>query len=69
MGVVASSFIETPALIEDRIDNDSDGETGGPIIQESMIVGEILGTASMTMETDLVDENLSHVPVGKSVGR
>ena len=43
VGAGATSFIETPGNNRDRIDNDSDGEYGGPIIQESMIVGEILG--------------------------
>ena len=37
VGVAATSFIETPGNNTDRIDNDADGETGGPIIQESMI--------------------------------
>ena len=68
VGVVATSFIETPGNDKDRIDNDSDGETGGPIIQESMIVGEILGNSIDDNGNGLVDENLSHVPVGSQVG-
>ena len=68
MGVVATSFIETPGNDKDRIDNDSDGETGGPVIQESMIVGEILGNGIDDNGNALVDENLSHVPVGDQLG-
>ena len=68
VGVVATSFIETPGNNRDRIDNDSDGEYGGPIIQESMIVGEILGNGIDDNDNGLVDENLSHVPVGSQLG-
>ena len=68
VGVGATSFIETPGNDKDRIDNDSDGETGGPIIQESMIVGEILGNSIDDNGNGLVDENLSHVPVGSQLG-
>ena len=45
VGVAATSFIETPGNNTDRIDNDGDGESGGPIIQESMIIGEELGNS------------------------
>ena len=34
VGVAATSFIETPGNNKDRIDNDGDGETMGPIISE-----------------------------------
>ena len=68
VGVGATSFIETPGNNRDRIDNDSDGEYGGPIIQESMIVGEILGNGIDDNDNGLVDENLSHVPVGSQLG-
>ena len=68
VGVVATAFIETPGNNTDRIDNDGDGEEGGPIIQESMLVGEILGNAIDDNGNGLVDENLSHVPVGDQIG-
>ena len=68
VGVGATSFIETPGNDKDRIDNDSDGETGGPIILESMIVGEILGNGIDDNGNALIDENLSHVPVGDQLG-
>ena len=68
VGVGATSFIETPGNDRDRIDNDGDGEMGSPVIQESMIVGEILGNSIDDNGNGLVDENLSHVPVGSQVG-
>ena len=63
VGVAATSFIETPGNNTDRIDNDGDGESNGPIILESMLEGEELGNAIDDNGNGLVDENLSHVPV------
>ena len=40
VGIVAGAFLETPGNSIDRIDNDNDGETGGPIVTEAMLVGE-----------------------------
>jgi hypothetical protein len=68
VGVAATSFIETPGNNTDRIDNDGDGESGGPIIQESMILGEELGNSFDDNGNGLIDENLSHVPVGDQLG-
>ena len=68
VGVAATSFIETPGNNTDRIDNDGDGETGGPIVSELMIQDEILGNAVDDNGNGLVDENLSHVPVGDQSG-
>jgi len=68
VGVAATSFIETPGNNTDRIDNDADGETGGPIIQESMIAGEDLGNSVDDNGNGLVDENLTHVPFGDQIG-
>ena len=68
VGVAATSFIETPGNNTDRIDNDGDGESGGPIIQESMIIGEDLGNAIDDNGNGLVDENLTHVPFGDQLG-
>jgi hypothetical protein len=67
-GVVATSFIETPGNDTDRIDNDDDGESSGPIISEDLINGEILGNAIDDNGNGLVDENLSHVPFGHQDG-
>ena len=40
VGIVAGVFLETPGNSMDRIDNDGDGEIGGPKVTESMLVGE-----------------------------
>jgi hypothetical protein len=68
VGVAATSFIETPGNNTDRIDNDGDGESGGPIIQEFMIAGEELGNSLDDNGNGLIDENLSHVPFGDQLG-
>ncbi|MCS5623513.1 MAG: hypothetical protein NZ735_06125, partial [Candidatus Marinimicrobia bacterium] len=68
VGVAATSFIETPGNNTDRIDNDGDGESGGAIIQESMIIGEELGNSFDDNGNGLIDENLTHVPFGDQLG-
>ncbi len=68
VGVAATSFIETPGNNKDRIDNDGDGETQGPIITEIMIENELLGNAVDDNGNGLVDENLTHVPFGNQIG-
>ena len=68
VGVAATSFIETPGNNTDRIDNDGDGELGGPVIQESMIVNEELGNSLDDNGNGLIDENLTHVPFGDQLG-
>ena len=68
VGVAATSFIETPGNNRDRIDNDGDGELGGPVIQESMIVNEELGNSLDDNGNGLIDENLTHVPFGDQLG-
>lgn len=40
VGIVAGVFLETPGNSIDRIDNDGDGEIGGPKVTESMLAGE-----------------------------
>ena len=68
VGVAGTSFIETPGNNTDRIDNDGDGETGGPIVSELMIQDEILGNAVDDNGNGLVDENLTHVPFSDQSG-
>ena len=68
VGVVATSFIETPGNNVDRIDNDGDGEDNGPIINEGLIMEEILGNAIDDNGNGLIDENLTHVPFGDQTG-
>ena len=40
VGAVALFFLETPGNSVDRIDNDGDGEPGGPKVTADMLVGE-----------------------------
>jgi len=68
VGVAATSFIETPGNNTDRIDNDGDGESDGPIVSELMIQDEILGNAVDDNGNGLIDENLTHVPFGSQSG-
>jgi len=68
VGVVATSFIETPGNDIDRIDNDGDGEENGPIITDGLIMEEILGNAIDDNGNGLIDENLTHVPFGDQAG-
>ena len=68
VGVAATSFIETPGNNIDRIDNDGDGESGGPIILEEYLVGEILGDAIDNNHNGLIDENNTHIAFGAQEG-
>ena len=43
VGVAATSFIETPGNNIDRIDNDGDGESNGPVVSEDMIENNLDG--------------------------
>ena len=67
-GYIAISYIETPGNAIDRIDNDGDGEDGGPIITEIMTEDEILGDAIDNNGNGLIDENLSHIAFGSQNG-
>ena len=66
VGVAATSFIETPGNNVDRIDNDGDGESNGPIISEDMIENDLDGIDNNG--NGLIDENMTHVPFGDQVG-
>ena len=55
VGVGATSFIETPGNNRDRIDNDGDGETMSPEIDESIIFNEILGNSIDDNNNGLID--------------
>ena len=68
VGVAATSFIETPGNNIDRIDNDGDGETGGPIVDETWILGENLGDAIDNNHNGMIDENQTHIPFGNQLG-
>ncbi len=66
VGVAATSFIETPGNNIDRIDNDGDGESNGPVVSEDMIENNLDGLDNN--ENGLIDENMTHVPFGDEVG-
>jgi len=40
VGIVGGAFLETPGNAIDRIDNDGDGETGGPKVTIEMVISE-----------------------------
>ena len=61
VGVVATSFLETPGNAIDGIDNDLDGEEGNPIVTEDMIVGEDPINGIDDNGNGLIDENPSHL--------
>jgi hypothetical protein len=78
VGIVAGAFLETPGNSIDRIDNDGDGETGGPIVTEAMLLGE---SDPSIPEDDprrydgidnngngLIDENTTHIAFQDQTG-
>ena len=71
VGIVAGAFLETPGNSFDRIDNDGDGEIGGPIITEAMLLGESDGSLPQNdprrydgidnNNNGLIDEGTTHI--------
>jgi hypothetical protein len=61
VGVVATSFLETPGNSGDRIDNDLDGETGGPVVTRDMLVGELPDNQKDDNGNGLIDESTIHI--------
>jgi len=68
VGAVALCFLETPGNSVDRIDNDGDGEAGGPPITEDMLLGEIPGNGIDDNGNGLIDESETDVAFGTQVG-
>jgi len=68
VGAVALTFLETPGNSVDRIDNDGDGEAGGPKITEDMLLGEIPDNGIDDNGNGLIDENETDVPFGTQLG-
>ncbi len=68
VGAVALTFLETPGNSTDRIDNDGDGESGGPKVTEDMLAGEIPDNGIDDNGNGLIDENETHVPFGTQTG-
>ena len=68
VGCVALVFLETPGNSFDRIDNDGDGETGGPPITADMLTGETPDNGVDDNHNGLVDENQTDIPFGSQKG-
>ena len=78
VGIIGGTFLETPGNAIDRIDNDGDGETGGPIVTEEMLVGESDPTIPRNDArrydgidnngNGLIDENTTHIAFGDQFG-
>jgi len=68
VGVVALTFLETPGNSVDRIDNDGDGEVGGPKVTADMLVGEIPDNGIDDNGNGLIDENQTDIAFGTQVG-
>ncbi len=62
VGVVATSFLETPGNAKDGIDNDNDGEEGSPVVQEQWLNGELADNGIDDNGNGLIDENRTHIP-------
>ncbi len=69
VGAVALSFLETPGNSTDRVDNDGDGESGGPIITEGMLLDEAPDNGIDDNHNGLIDENEGDVAFGLQVGK
>lgn len=79
VGIVAGAFLETPGNALDRIDNDGDGETGGPKVTYAMLVGES-DTVSVPNNdprrydgvdnngNGLIDESIAHIAFRDQLG-
>jgi len=68
VGVVATSFLETPGNAVDGIDNDGDGEENSPIVSEEMISNEDPTNLIDDNGNGLIDENKTHIPFGDQIG-
>jgi hypothetical protein len=62
VGVVATSYLETPGNAVDNIDNDNDGEDLNPVVQENWLIGEIANNGIDDNGNGMVDETRTHIP-------
>ncbi len=69
VGAVGVAFLETPGNAVDRIDNDGDGEAGGPLVTRALTVGEDQTNLVDDNGNGLIDENESHVFLEDQSGR
>lgn len=77
VGIIAGSFLETPGNAIDRIDNDGDGEFGGPVVTELMAATESDSSNLFDPRryngiddnrNGLIDENKSHIAFQNQAG-
>jgi hypothetical protein len=68
VGAVALFLLETPGNSVDRIDNDGDGETGGPKVTADMLVDEIPDNGIDDNHNGLIDENQTDIAFGTQLG-
>ncbi len=68
VGVVATSYLETPGNAVDNIDNDNDGEDLSPVVQESWLLGELANNGIDDNGNGLIDENKTHIPFVTQAG-
>jgi len=68
VGVVATSFLETPGNPKDGIDNDGDGEANSPPVLENMLKGENPTDQIDNNGNGLIDENMTYVPFADQPG-
>ncbi len=78
VGIVGGALLETPGNAIDRIDNDGDGETGGPKVTDALLAGEsdsliILDDPRRSDGIDnngngLIDENATHIAFQDQLG-
>ena len=61
VGVVATSFLETPGNSVDGIDNDLDGEADSPIITTQIVAGELADNLIDDNGNGLIDESGIHI--------
>ncbi len=68
VGVAATAYLETPGNAIDRIDNDGDGEPGGPKVLEEWVLTEDETNAVDDNYNGLIDENYAHIPFNGQEG-
>ncbi|HZW38485.1 MAG TPA: hypothetical protein VFF33_04215 [Ignavibacteriaceae bacterium] len=68
VGMIGVSFLETPGNAVDRVDNDGDGEIGGPKVTAEMIVGEDPENGIDDNGNGLIDENQTHIAFDQQIG-
>ena len=68
VGVVATSYLETPGNAVDNIDNDNDGEEFSSVVQEVWLAGENPNNGIDDNDNGLIDENRTHIPFVTQAG-